>query len=137
MIDIMLCYMHITKWLLWIFHLYFRDDGWLEAENEQGEKGLVPINYLQVCNHQYGNWLKTSKYSTTPIYMGSLWILCVINIECWFVCVHYDLKNVRKCTCTYYMSIYVFHCPLIMLYYWLQVYTHTKDLEVEGLYAYM
>jgi hypothetical protein len=28
----------------------YRDDGWWEAENQQGDKGIVPSTFLQVAN---------------------------------------------------------------------------------------
>ena len=36
-------------WNWWIC----RSDGWMEAENGEGKKGLVPINYLQVDDYLY------------------------------------------------------------------------------------
>lgn len=36
-----------------VSHIYiyiYRDDGWWEAENKQGDKGVVPSTFLQVAN---------------------------------------------------------------------------------------
>jgi len=82
----------VINWqLLWIFcHYQDVGEGWWEAKNERGQRGLVPESYLEVYTHS--SWIN---------YVCHAFVLCCLYSQS-YCCWHHNV-------------IYLSFCPYVML----------------------